>query len=297
MPAMRLRDVHVAFWLDVVLPSGIFVLLILLTALFFSLVTWPTLYMRGRPFCNPNGELVVPSRTGDQVYLDYNPYWDRTMFLSITLGFGRFSFPIAKAIDACWDIVVGKGGQLLLGITTYRVLRRSLALTMEHTPVCIPTVTAVATEKVSLFTVRKLVRGGFTDLIKTEHEKLWKRLRLSTTARFAAYIFVCTYVLAFGTFTSVMTGYQAQFDTYVNNTRSGGLTAISSLYIPAMVVVDASRVAVGDGFATGGLAPVTVDEIDNKFYSKTQQTLLQNVKPSLYDMTNGSSADYWSQTH
>ena len=267
---MRIRNVHSAFWLDVALQPGILVLLVLLTALTFTLVTRATVHpLTSKPFCNPNGQLILPNTAspGSNNTFKYSPYWHPTMFLSITLGFGKFSYPAAKAIDACWDLIVGKGGQLLLGITTYRVLRRSLVLVMERMPLTIPTFTSVATEGLSLSTLGKLAVSVFIDPEKEERDHSSKS-RLSGKLWLAASVYVCTYVLAFGTLTSVMTGYQAQYGTYVNSTGSGGLTSISDLYVPAIVVIDGSRVGVGNDFATGGLASANDAELHPSIAAK-----------------------------
>lgn len=253
-PKDQLRKSRVAFWLDVVLPVTISALLILFTALFFSYVTPTSIDHQAKFFCNPDGDLELPWEYGrpnatdtDEEIYSYSPFWDPTLFISITLGLGHFTFPEAKIIDTCWDIIAGKGGQLLLSIFIYRILRRSLRFTMEQTPISIAAFTSVSSEKISLTSFWKIANSIFVDPARKDQQK---RLRLYGKGRLAAFVFVCAYVLSFGTLTSVMTGYQAQLAGFLNDSNSGGLTPLSSLYVQDLVVFDGSRVDFPDDFAT-----------------------------------------------
>lgn len=74
-------------------------------------------------FCNADGS--IEEKTA-QVY---NPLWDPQMYFTINIAFGEFAFSVVKIIDALWDTIVDRGGQMIAGLVTYRVLRRSLTLT------------------------------------------------------------------------------------------------------------------------------------------------------------------------
>ncbi|GAB7355158.1 hypothetical protein MBLNU459_g5727t1 [Dothideomycetes sp. NU459] len=76
--------------------------------------------------CLPNGEVLFLQ--------DVSPakiYFDPALILDISLGFGTLSFASVKIIDVIWDVVVGRGGQVLLGYVSYCILGQALLQSME----------------------------------------------------------------------------------------------------------------------------------------------------------------------
>ena len=75
--------------------------------------------------CAANGEPILPD--------DSLTIWDHRLFFSISLAYGNFTFSTAKTIDVFWDLIVGRGGQLLLSVLVYSALRRSLLTDISRT--------------------------------------------------------------------------------------------------------------------------------------------------------------------
>ena len=79
--------------------------------------------------------------------------WDTSQFLDITLGFGSFEFGVAKGIDVGWDLIVGRGGQIILALLSYRVLSAVLLHSMETRTASLYTYTALGFDRGPLFAV------------------------------------------------------------------------------------------------------------------------------------------------
>lgn len=152
-------------------------------------------------FCNADGN--VESQWGHR----YLPLWDPKLFFTINVSYGKVSFTAAKIIDACWDAVIGRGGQLLFATLAYRTLRRSLRLVLERNKVPITTLTAVYCLHIQIISVWELIRTTFL-LRRTKNPSASTKLFVSKF-RISAHVLICLYVLAFPTMVSVMTGYRA----------------------------------------------------------------------------------------
>ncbi|EME45927.1 hypothetical protein DOTSEDRAFT_51541 [Dothistroma septosporum NZE10] len=169
--------------------------------------------------CAADGTVVYPLEGSA------NQCWNPTLFVSITLAFGRLTFPQAKAIDICWDLVVGRGGQMLLSIWAYSVIRKSLLAILEKRPLRMPLVTSLTFEHFSMWSWYALVRD----------------LTFSWSWRLFGYLYVVVYLLAFGTLVSAMTGYQANMAPFYR--ADGNLMEYSKVkVVPASIVLDADRV-------------------------------------------------------
>jgi hypothetical protein len=116
--------------------------------------------------------------------------WDTNQFLDITLGFGSFEFGVAKGIDIGWDLVVGRGGQILLALFSYRVCSAVLLHSMETRAVSLYTYTAVGFDRGPLLSIWASLRD------------LWSG-RSQGKGVLSMVIFASLYLLAFPTFVSV----------------------------------------------------------------------------------------------
>lgn len=125
------------------------------------------------------------------------------------MPFGKLSYTSAKIIDACWDLAFARDEQALVGLLSYRVIRRSLALVMEQSPIAMPLATAICCENGNLTLLGILLHNFWCGLRQTRLR--WKSQPLSVDIRLAAWILLCIYVLSFATLAVVMTGYQARF--------------------------------------------------------------------------------------
>ena len=124
---VELKTVQWRKWISrfvaLVLPA-MFIFIILLLTIFICL---PGALFYSNDVCRPDGSFYYGLGT-------YKP-WHKTIFFQIDVGFGQFSFADAKLIDFWWDLLVGRGGQLVMGFIGYKVFTKSLIRHMEVHPV------------------------------------------------------------------------------------------------------------------------------------------------------------------
>jgi hypothetical protein len=214
---------------DVWQPLSIFVLITTFTISFFaakdSFSSTDGLFS-----CNADGSVVPSGR--------YQLLWDTKLYFTINMSFGKFSFTAVKVIDACWDTLIGRGGQMLVAVVAYRVLRRSIALSMEICRYPIPTVTAIFCQQIQPNAAWQLLRGMHTRQ-SDWHQIPWA----SPYLRLTAHILVCVYVLSFPTLVSVSTGYHAELEGYFGQEE---LIPIDKIYSPQMGLIDGARVGLSE---------------------------------------------------
>jgi hypothetical protein len=174
--------------------------------------------------------------------------WDPHLYFTINIAFGEFTFSVVKIIDAAWDVVIGRGGQMVVGLVAYRVLRRSLTLTMEKSTVTIPTVTTLYCQQVQLVSIGQLFYDIFWHWGSKQGHPKQRSLNPSTKLRLGMQIFACVYVLLFATIASVMTGYQAQLTGFFgfDTGHMGQLQPISQIAIPRLVFYSGERIGLPD---------------------------------------------------
>ena len=179
-------------------------------------------------------------------------------FLSITDGFGNFTFAQAKTIGTCrciicpstiysqqpdvaWDTIVGRGGQAALGIMVYPVMRRALRLCMERRSVSLDLFSGLAFSGLSAKSLKPLLsRKRIIGRTRTK-EALLENIMIRWV-QFSMIMVTC-YVLAFSTFVSAMTGYSTTFEPYVTNpNNTDSLVDVAALELPPVVIVDGWRV-------------------------------------------------------
>lgn len=196
-----------------------------------------------RIFCNADGR--VQTQSG----VLYNPFWDPKLFLTINVAYGRFSFTTVKVIDAGWDVVIGKGGQVVAAIVAYPVLRRSLTLVMESCVIPIATTTSFYCRQIQAESVWSMIRFLFPF---RDRKKALNRLNVLGKIRLAAHLLVCAYVLSFTTLASVMTGYRPELTGYFGYSESkiSELKPVDNIYISQLGLLDGERV----GFSPSPLA-------------------------------------------
>jgi hypothetical protein len=190
-------------------------------------------------FCNADGTL-------EKTNIDYRPLWDPHLYFTINIAFGSFYFSTAKIIDAAWDAIVGRGGQILAAVVAYRTLRRSLTLTMESCTIPIPAVTSLYCQQIQLIPVGRLINTMFWQWGSVN--PIWRQPFLRGRARCGIQIFVCTYVLLFATLASVMTGYTAQLTGFFGSgaSQTGQLFPINQLVEPRLALYDGVRAGLPD---------------------------------------------------
>ena len=125
----------------------------------------------------------------------YSP-WNTKSLFQIDVGFGRFSFTNAKLIDFWWDLLVGRGGQLVMTYVAYKVCTKSLIRHMEVHAVPTETFEAIAIQDHTMTGLVKLVKG------------LAANRDARSIASMTWFIVGAAYVLLFPSFVSAMSGYR-----------------------------------------------------------------------------------------
>lgn len=80
-------------------------------------------------------------------------------FFEPDIVMGNFTLGQAKAIDLCWNTVLGRGGQAIMGYTSYSVVTSALMRIAEVTPVTYTLFAGLSFHPNSVFTIVDLVKG------------------------------------------------------------------------------------------------------------------------------------------
>ncbi|GME31867.1 hypothetical protein BKCO1_7600019 [Neofusicoccum parvum] len=169
-----------------------------------------------------------------------SPYDVRTIF-AISLGFGSFDFAVAKGIDIVFDLIVGRGGQLLLGLVSYPVFAKVLLHSMERRPASYQYFTAMAFETVSVFTMGQIARN-LGPQPRGKHT-------LRTILIPIGLLIASLYILAFPTLASAATGYSTSQDPYVSLGGNGTSPWPGNFTMCQFVIEDGARVQGLDNFS------------------------------------------------
>ena len=157
-----------------------------------------------------------------------------------------------------WDFFVGRGGQALILLMSYPVLRRAFMTGLERTPVDISLHTSMAMSGVSLSLLRDLCMGGTRKQLRP-HARRWA---LNPDWVHVALVFACAYILLFPTAMSVATGYQSRLELYVPDPENdASLLNASAILMPTMIIWDAQRVGLQNA------SPVIFDVNATDFFS------------------------------
>lgn len=208
------------------------------TVSFFLLHTSQA-YDNATPGCLANGRAIFPWNQ------TVNEYWDPSTALFITLGSGRYTYPEAKAIDVIWDILVGRGGQFLAASIVWRVIRKSLYLSMEEKPVPVALAFGVYFHAITFGLLGSILENLTLPLRARKHKE--KGLSI---LRLLGWLYACVFVLMIPTIVSAMTGYQTANSLFFHplNSPSESLVGVTTLAPnPALVMRDGSRVGLQDG--------------------------------------------------
>ena len=184
-------------------------------------------------YCSPGGDFSLDS--------EYNP-WSLGHIFQITMGVGSLTFSEAKLIDVFWDVVVGRGGQSILMIVTFKVFTKTLTRLLEErrSSVSYGMFEAVVFQEASLSSIWKM---GSTVC------------RKSTSHEIAAFIWMTVasiYLLSFPTLLSAMTGYTTYVTPYFNTTEGvkiswSNITRLQAAY----TIADGDRIGLTSPYIVG----------------------------------------------
>jgi hypothetical protein len=164
-----------------------------------------------------------------------SPYWDSDLFLSVTMGFHGLTFTQAKAIDICFDLVVGRGSQVLLALATYPLLRRAVLRSMEVREFSLALVLPFFMERLSVFTIWSMFANMRVTRKKEpelESGEPIAKSRIRIDWRIVLILLVGCYTLALPTFLSAMTSYQARGQPFFPVNNGSSYMSVENIMIP-----------------------------------------------------------------
>lgn len=150
------------------------------------------------PACLPDGQFVLPGTVS---------IWHPAYIFTITLPFGtrygsNWTYAHVKVIDLIWDVLIGRGGQVLLIWIAYWVFHRSLLHIMQTQAVSYRTYCASAFDTGLLSSLGPYLSGS----VSWKKKSPWKVRRI-----YAAMMLTTLYIVAMPTLFSAMTGYTPVF--------------------------------------------------------------------------------------
>jgi hypothetical protein len=121
------------------------------------------------------------------------------------------TFTQVKVIDIAWDLIIGRGGQLLLAWVNYRVFNEWVLYHMELHLTSYKMYTSMAFETTTLTALGVLAKE-FLAFGKLNWRRFFRWLAMLSM------LLSALYVLAFPTLMAAMTGYITTFEAYVRDT-------------------------------------------------------------------------------
>jgi hypothetical protein len=207
-------------------------LILLLNFVCFVAVFLLTIPMNdnSRTYCVADG---TPNPNGLGVGLARSIYtFSPSTLFSVNIAFGHYTFPAAKFIDVVWDVVVGRGGQVLMAYVSAKVFTRSLLHSMEERAVSYSLFSSIAFQPISMEGIITLCRERFG---KGLHGKL----------RFVGITIAAFYIVCFPTLMSATTGYSTGWIPYVS-TFNGTMVRLSEFDAVQYTIADGARIGLKD---------------------------------------------------
>ncbi|KAI1658319.1 hypothetical protein F4813DRAFT_46041 [Daldinia decipiens] len=172
--------------------------------------------------CRTDGSFIINSS-------DYS-LWKSSSFFDISLGFGNLTFAEAKVIDISWDIVIGRGGQALMALVSWRVFADYVTTSMEFAPVTFTVFSIIfLQDEPSFFSTISIVRAFISGR------------GLKSKMAMVFMVLTMIFIIAWPTVAGAMTGYTTIGKAFVPD--------IDNNYIPysafrplAYIVHDGGRV-------------------------------------------------------
>jgi hypothetical protein len=131
--------------------------------------------------------------------------------------FGKFTFSQAKVLDVAWDIVIGRGVQLVAWFVGYLVFSDALLRAIERHPASFQIFQRIALEGPSLLSLYTLIK------------ELW-RAKSHRTKTLFLYIWLSTlYIISIPMFLGAMTGYDSTSIAWVSLDDSNNIVPAAAL--------------------------------------------------------------------
>ncbi|CAI6257424.1 unnamed protein product [Periconia digitata] len=181
--------ISATFWIASLLGTWIFLIV-------YSVSPWD-----GESACVLDGVFTL--------YPNSNSYWSTAGFFQITLSFSKLTFAQAKVVDVAWDLIVGRGGQTVMAIISWRTFVSYMARSMRITPVNYSSYRAIFLEhSPNIYSISRMLRDFAT--------RRGLRSRVAMVFMISSMIFI----LSFPTLASSMTGYTTSVTTAIKDYRN-----------------------------------------------------------------------------
>jgi len=235
-------------------PWLIFVAICGAIAALFSVVTTQgvgvsTGFTDGLFYCDTSDKIRYAY--ADNAFGKSSPYWDSNLFLSVTMGFHGLTFTQAKAIDICFDLVIGRGSQVLLALAIYPLLRRAVLRSMEVREFSLALVLPFFTERLSAYTLWAMIANMRVVRKKKpepESEEPIARSRFRIDWRITLILLVGCYILAMPTFLSAMTSYQARGQPFFPLNGGSSYMSAEDIRIPRFFVKGSQQIGLSPDY-------------------------------------------------
>ncbi|KAK4195851.1 hypothetical protein QBC40DRAFT_288297 [Triangularia verruculosa] len=144
--------------------------------------------------------------TGEAFNVETKDLWSIAEFFEISMASGTLTFTAAKAIDVAWDIVIGRGGQTILAMFTWKAMSTHVQYSMLKGPVTYDTFWTVFMEdRASVISTVRLSRDFLTkQAIRSKRAMIFTIMSLA-------------FILAFPTLSSSMTGYISRTEPFIRD--------------------------------------------------------------------------------
>lgn len=234
-------------------PWFVFVVIAGVIAILFSVVSVKgagvsTGYTNGTFYCDTSNRIRYKYSSEDS-FETVSPYWDSNLFLSVTMGFHGLTFPQAKAIDICFDLVVGRGSQILVALAVYPLLRRAVLRSMEVREFSLALMLPFFMERLSVYTLWAMVANmRVVRKRKSNAEQQISRSRTRIDWRIVLVVLIGCYVLAIPTFLSAMTSYLSRGQPYFPINGGSSYVSAEDLKAPNWLVRDGERIGLSPYF-------------------------------------------------
>jgi hypothetical protein len=227
-------------------PWLIFIAICAAIAALFSVVTTQgvgvsTGFTDGLFYCDTSEKIRYAY--ADNAFGTTSPYWDSDLFLSVTMGFHGLTFTQAKAIDICFDLIVGRGSQVLLALAIYPLLRRALLRSMEVREFSLALVLPFFMERLSGYTLWAMLTN--TRIVRKKEPEPGQQIarsRIRIDWRIMLILLVGCYVLAVPTFLSAMTSYQARGQPFFPVDNGSSYMSAENITFPRFFVEGSEQI-------------------------------------------------------
>ncbi|KAK3987144.1 hypothetical protein QBC44DRAFT_246574 [Cladorrhinum sp. PSN332] len=219
--------------------------------------------------CKPDGSFSPFSD-------DYR-WWSPRSFFEMTLQGGSFSFAEAKVIDIGWDLVIGRGGQLLVTYISWHTFARHTAISVQRTPIKYATFQeSFLQQEPSVLRVCQFLKG--LEIFPPLYP-MWIKAFMGFTLLMS---------MVFPTAASAMTGYTPRMEAFVKDKFGNALIQFSDFDLLAYKIIDGQRIALTPqsmvpypARETGRALPVPTHDNQQQFRYRCAQRAFTNSHPDV----------------